>query len=402
MPIEVVMPKFGLTMTEGTIQQWFKSEGAAVKAGEPLFEVETEKVLYEVEAPSDGTVARLLYAAESVVGVGLPVAIIAESGEDVTEIAGRYVQDTPASGASIAAPDPVEQPDNVKTTSPAQNQGRVPITPAARKLAKTQGIDLSQITGTGPRGRITREDVQKIIDSGGTTNSQDLGDSSSKTQVTEFKGMRKVIAERMHRSLQTTAQLTISTEVDVSELVARRREVKEQIAVTYTDFIIQACAHALKTHARMNASLEGKAIQQHSDINVGLAVALEEGLIVPVLRNVDQKPLKTLAEEAKILADKARNNQLKLEEVSGGTFTVSNLGMYGIDAFTPILNAPQTGILGVGRIVRKPAVYKDVITPRSMMVLSLTFDHRVIDGAPAGAFLETVGETLAQGNRVSL
>ncbi len=400
MPIEVVMPKFGLTMTEGTIQQWFKSEGATIKAGEPLFEVETEKVLYEVEAPSDGTVARLLYSVESVVGVGLPIAILAEAGEDVAEIAGRYTENTAA--ASVPTPDPAERSDREKTNLPAQNQGRVPITPAARKLAKTQGIDLSQLTGTGPRGRITREDVQKIIDSGGHTGPQDTRDSSNKTQNIEFKGMRKVIAERMHASLQATAQLTISTEVDVSELVERRREVREQFDVTYTDFIIQACGHALKKHPRMNSSLDGKAIQLHTDISVGVAVALEEGLIVPVLKNVDQKSLRSLAEEAKTLADKARKNQLKIEEVSGGTFTVSNLGMYGIDAFTPILNAPQTGILGVGRIVKKPAVYKDVVTPRSMMVLSLTFDHRVIDGAPAGAFLETVGETLAQGNRVSL
>ena len=214
--------------------------------------------------------------------------------------------------------------------------------------------------------------------------------------------MRKVIAERMQQSLQGSAQLTISTEVDVTQLIDRRQEVRQEFNVTYTDFIVQACAHALRQHPRMNASLEGNTIHVHGDIHVGLAVALDEGLIVPVVRDVDKKSLKDIAAEAKTLAEKARASQLKLEEVSGGTFTVSNLGMYGVDAFTPIINAPQSGILGVGRIVEKPVIYRGEITKRSMMVLSLTFDHRVIDGAPAGAFLQTVADLLVHGNRISL
>ena len=401
MAVEVVMPKFGLTMTEGTIQQWFKSEGDTIKNGEALFEVETEKVLYEVEAPADGTVAKLLYAIEAVVGVGLPVAIIAEAGEEVAEVAARYAD---AAAAPVAAP-PEPAPVAASAAPPAaeEKRGRVPVTPAARKLAKEHGIDLSGVTGTGPRGRITREDVQKIIDSGGQAAPPPAPAATpAAAEDIPLRGMRKVIAERMHQSLQGSAQLTISTEVDVTQLIDRRQEVRQEFNVTYTDFIVQACAHALRQHPRMNASLEGNIIHVHGDIHVGLAVALDEGLIVPVVRDVDKKSLKDIAAEAKTLAEKARASQLKLEEVSGGTFTVSNLGMYGVDAFTPIINAPQSGILGVGRIVEKPVIYRGEITKRSMMVLSLTFDHRVIDGAPAGAFLQTVADLLAHGNRISL
>ena len=401
MAVEVVMPKFGLTMTEGTIQQWFKSEGDTIKNGEALFEVETEKVLYEVEAPADGTVAKLLYAVEAVVGVGLPVAIIAEAGEEVAEVAARYADVAAAPAAAPPEPAPVA----ASTAPPAaeEKRGRVPVTPAARKLAKEHTIDLSGVTGTGPRGRITREDVQKIIDSGGQAAPPPAPAAPpAATEDIPLRGMRKVIAERMQQSLQGSAQLTISTEVDVTQLIDRRQEVRQEFNVTYTDFIVQACAHALRQHPRMNASLEGNTIHVHGDIHVGLAVALDEGLIVPVVRDVDKKSLKDIAAEAKTLAEKARASQLKLEEVSGGTFTVSNLGMYGVDAFTPIINAPQSGILGVGRIVEKPVIYRGEITKRSMMVLSLTFDHRVIDGAPAGAFLQTVADLLVHGNRISL
>ena len=401
MAVEVVMPKFGLTMTEGTIQQWFKSEGDAIKTGEALFEVETEKVLYEVEAAADGTVAKLLYAVEAVVGVGLPIAIIAEAGEDIAEIAARYADAAAAPAAPAAtATEPVPVAASAAPLAPEEKRGRVPVTPAARKLAKEHSIDLALMTGTGPRGRITREDVQKIIDSGGQVAPSAAAPAAA--QDIPLRGMRKVIAERMHQSLQGSAQLTITTEVDVTQLIDRRQEVRQDFNATYTDFIVQACAHALKQHPRMNASLEGNTIHLNNHIHVGLAVALDEGLIVPVVRDTDKKSLRDIAEEAKTLAEKARASQLKLEEVSGGTFTVSNLGMYGVDSFTPIINAPQSGILGVGRIVEKPVIYRGEVTRRSMLVLSLTFDHRVIDGAPAGAFLQTVADLLAHGNRISL
>jgi pyruvate dehydrogenase E2 component (dihydrolipoamide acetyltransferase) len=391
------MPKFGLTMVEGTIQQWFKNEGDAINEGDALFEVETEKVLYEVESTAGGTVAKLLYGLEAVVPVGLPVAVIAEAGEDVTEVAARYSDGAPAPQAATSpagSPTPGTGSAAAAPAAAATNGKRAPVTPAARKLAAEHNIDTARLTGTGPGGRITREDVQQAIDAGAQT--------PAEAQSIPLRGMRKVIAERMHKSLQDTAQLTITTEVDVTQLIERREEVRREFNTTYNDFIIQACAHALLRHPRMNASLEGDAIQLHSAIHVGFAVALDEGLIVPVVHDADKKPLKTIAQEARSLAEKARAGELKLEEVSGGTFTVSNLGMAGVDAFTPIINSPQTGILGVGRIVDKPVVYQGEIAKRSMLVLSLTFDHRVIDGAPAGAFLGSVADLLSHGNRIAL
>ena len=462
MAAEVVMPKFGLTMVEGTIQRWFKNEGDAISEGEALFEVETEKVLYEVESTANGTVAKLLYGLEAVVPVGLPVAVIAEAGEDVAEVAARYSDGapapqaatspagspTPGAGSAAAAPaaaatdgkrapvtpaarklaaehnidttsltgtgpggritrEDVQQAIDAAARAPATGK-RAPVTPAARKLAAEHNIDTTSLTGTGPGGRITREDVQQAIDAAAqapvevSTPAQEQAQDQAQDQSVPLRGMRKVIAERMHKSLTDTAQLTITTEVDVTQLIERREEVRREFNTTYNDFIIQACAHALLQHPRMNASLEGDAIQLHGAVHVGFAVALDEGLIVPVIHDADKKPLKTIAQEARALAEKARAGQLKLEEVSGGTFTVSNLGMAGVDAFTPILNSPQTGILGVGRIVDKPVVYQGEIARRSMLVLSLTFDHRVIDGAPAGAFLGSVADLLSHGNRIAL
>jgi pyruvate dehydrogenase E2 component (dihydrolipoamide acetyltransferase) len=401
------MPKFGLTMTEGTIQKWFKAEGDAIKAGEALFEVETEKVLYEVESPADGTVAKLLYAIEAVVPVGLPVAVIAEAGENVAEVAARYGGGAPVAKAA-AAPAPAAASVAPVVASASGRREGAPVTPAARKLAEEHKIDLSKVVGTGPGGRITREDVQKALDdrakapAPAAAPSPTPATSVPAAQSVPVRGMRKVIAERMHKSLQGSAQLTITTEVDVTQLIDRRQEVQREFNATYTDFIIQACAHALRQHPRMNSALDGDVIRLQEQINVGVAVALEEGLIVPVIQNTNKKSLKEIAQDARSLAEKARAGKLTLEEVSGGTFTVSNLGMYGVDGFTPILNTPQTGILGVGRIVEKPVIYRGEVAKRSMMVLSLTFDHRVIDGAPAGAFLQTVADLLAHGNRISL
>jgi pyruvate dehydrogenase E2 component (dihydrolipoamide acetyltransferase) len=378
MPIEVVMPKFGLTMQEGTIQQWFKAEGETIEAGQPLFEVETEKVLYEVEAPASGTVAKLLYPLEAKVPCANVVAVIAVPGEDVAAVAVEYATKTPSVTAQTApASAPAAQPISVAAT------GTVAATPAARKLAKERGIDLTTVTGTGPGGRITREDVEAAA-------------AAPALRGTGLHGMRKSIAERMFKSLQSTAQLTITSEVDVTPLVARREQLKTQFNLTYTDMLIEAVAGALVAHPRLRATVEGDVIQQHDDVNVAIAVALDEGLIVPVIRHADQKSLQQIAEESRALAEKARAGRLDVDDVSDGIFTITNLGMYGIDAFTPIINQPQVAILGVGRIVQKPAVQDGRIAVRSLMVLSLTFDHRIVDGAPAAAFLQDVAARLSR------
>jgi pyruvate dehydrogenase E2 component (dihydrolipoamide acetyltransferase) len=378
MPIEVVMPKFGLTMQEGTIQQWFKAEGEPIEAGQPLFEVETEKVLYEVEAPASGTVAKLLYPVESKVPCANVVAVIAVPGEDAAAVAAEYAART----ASVAPqPAATSTPAAQHTAVPAT--GAVAATPAARKLAKERGIDLATVKGSGPGGRITREDVEAAA-------------AAPVSQGAALQGMRKNIAERMFKSLQSTAQLTITTEVDVTPLVARREQLKTQFSLTYTDMLIEAVAGALVAHPRLRVTVDGDVIQQHDDVNVGIAVALEEGLIVPVVRHVDQKSLQQIAEESRVLVEKARAGKLGVDDVSNGICTITNLGTYGIDAFTPIINQPQITILGVGRIVQKPAVHDGQIAVRSLMILSLTFDHRIVDGAPAAAFLQDVAARLSR------
>ena len=370
MPVAVVMPKFGLTMQEGTIQQWFKSEGEPIAAGEPLYEVETEKVLYEVEAPADGVVAKLLYPAEATVACASVVAVIAVAGEDPAAVAAQYAPKTePARGPS---PPPA-----------VARSGAVVATPAARKLAKDHAIDLATLSGTGPGGRITREDVDAA-----------LAARAAGEQRLPLRGMRKTIAERMWKSLQSTAQLTMTTELDVTALVERKQQQAGEFPVTYTDLLVEAVAGVLRAHPRLRVTVDGDAIHQHEAIHIGVAVALDEGLIVPVVHDADQKSLAEIARESRALAEQARAGTLGVDAVSGGIFTITNLGMYGVDAFTPILQLPQVAILGVGRIVQKPAVHAGRIAIRSMMTLSLTFDHRIVDGAPAAAFLRDLAERL--------
>jgi len=379
-PVEVVMPKFGLTMQEGTVQQWFKAEGDAVEKGEPLFEVETEKVLYEVEAPASGRVAKLLYAAEAVVPCATVVAVIAVAGEDPAVVAGSY--------RTLPQRDALAPAAAAHTASPEQRPAAtsVPVTPAARKLAKDHGVDLNAVAGSGPGGRITREDVEAVI----------AGAAAAPVSGAPLRGMRKSIAERMLKSLHSTAQLTICTEADVTAMLARRERVAAEFALTYTDLLIEAVARALRIHRRLNATANADAVQEHDSVDIGVAVALDDGLIVPVIRSADTKSLRQIAAESRQLAERARGGTLSVDEVRGGTFTITNLGTYGIDSFTPILHTPQVAILGIGRISEKPAVHAGQIVPRAMMTLSLTFDHRIVDGAPAAAFLRQVVENLQE------
>jgi pyruvate dehydrogenase E2 component (dihydrolipoamide acetyltransferase) len=399
--VEVTMPKFGLTMHDGTVQRYFKAVGQQVAPGEPLFEVETEKVMYEVEAPAAGVLAIQLAAEGDTVECGVAVAIIAEPGEDLATIAARYGNGAagakPAASAtttSAAAPAPAAH------AAPAARSGRRPASPVARKLAAELQIDLDSVEGSGPGGRITREDVERAAAGPRPASPSALPAAAATAPArTALRGARRTIAERMHSSLRDTAQITITTEADVTSATELRTHLKQSFDVTYTDMLVHAAARALLRHPRMNSRLEGTEIVTPREVNVGIAVALEEGLIVPVVKDAARKALRDIAIESRALGEKAHAGRLKLEDVTGGTFTVTNLGTYGIDAFTPILNQGETGILGVGRIVEKPGVYRGEIARRAMMTLSLTFDHRVIDGAPAAQFLATVVEFFNYGER---
>ncbi|MGD8256781.1 MAG: dihydrolipoamide acetyltransferase family protein [Desulfobacterales bacterium] len=433
MALNVTMPKWGLTMKEGKISKWFKSEGDTIEKGEPFFEVETEKITNVVEATANGVVFQIVVTAGSAVPVGTIVAIIAEPGEQPERIEGIQAGDlveeeAPAPGR--AAPTPMERPAEKKF---------VPSSPAARRLAKELGVDIALVEGSGPDGRITEADVQRFHEEGppapkvtplaaemirqegldvAAIEGTGVGGKITKEDVQRvldikkrkaaaqpvtsipFSGMRKSIAENMHASLHNTAQLTMFTEVDVSEMIRFRDMVREEykkdetVRISYNDIIILATARALKRHPIMNSTLVGEEILLSDAVHMGIAVALPEGLIVPVLRDADKKALLEIAGEARELARKAREGTLEVDEVTGGTFTISNMSMFQVDGVTPILKPPETGILGVGRVKEKPAVYKGEIAIRSMMFLSLTFDHQIADGAPAGAFLETVARYL--------
>jgi pyruvate dehydrogenase E2 component (dihydrolipoamide acetyltransferase) len=253
-------------------------------------------------------------------------------------------------------------------------------------MAQQHGINLSQVHGSGPRGRILVEDIEKVI----AAQAQPAGQAA---QVMRIGGIRQTIATRMVQSLQTMAQVTLTTEVDVTDAMKLRDGLARHwhdAGLSPLHVVLKATARALKEHPRMNAIAREHEIELVQDINVGVAVSLPEGLIVPTIRRADEKPLVQIARETRDLANRAREGQASYDEVTGGTFTITNLGAYGIDAFTPIINAPQVGILGIGRVVEKPIVYQGEIAKRSMMFLSLTFDHRVIDGAPAAEFLHTV------------
>ena len=402
MAIEVAMPKFGLTMHEGTVQRYFKVVGESVTAGDPLYEVETEKVLYEVEAPSAGIVAAWLVEEGATVECGVAVAVLAEPGEDLAVVSGRYADRISSNGASMT-PERLasERATRSASVSTPAGSSRRAVSPVARRLAAEMGVDLEAIEGSGPGGRVTKEDVERAAKSpqAERRSAPPTTPAPSGRERTPLRGARKTLAERMHQSLRDSAQITITTEADVTAATELRARLKNEFDATYTDMLIHAASRALLRHPRVAARLEGAEIVTPAEINVGIAVALSEGLIVPVVRDAARKGLREIAIEAKALGEKARTGHLKLEDVTGGTFTITNLGTYGVDGFTPILNPGETGILGVGRIVEKPAIYRGEIARRAMMTLSLTFDHRVVDGAPAAEFLQTVIEFFNYGER---
>jgi pyruvate dehydrogenase E2 component (dihydrolipoamide acetyltransferase) len=427
---EIVLPQWGMEMQDATIVKWLKQEGDAVQAGDPLVEVETAKIETEMESTASGVLAHILVPEGATVAIRTVLAIVAAPGEQVPR--------PPAASAATSDPTTARTTQPAMAVSPA-SQGAPQVVPAARRLAQEGGIDLSQVQGTGPGGRILLEDVQRALDARSATPlppaaasvqvtpvarrmAQQHGINLSQVhgsgprgrilvedvekviaaqaqpagqaaQVMRLGGIRQTIATRMVQSLQTMAQVTLTTEVDVTDAMKLREGLARHwhdAGLSPLHVVLKATARALKEHPRMNAIEREHEIELVHDINVGVAVSLPEGLIVPTIRRADEKPLVQIARETRDLANKAREGQASYDEVTGGTFTITNLGPYGIDAFTPIINAPQVGILGIGRVVEKPVVYQGEIAKRSMMFLSLTFDHRAIDGAPAAEFLHTV------------
>ena len=436
MAVELKMLQMDQTMTKGKIGKWLVKEGDTVTEGQPLLEIETDKVVHEQESPTDGVIAQILAEEGTNVPVNALLAIIGAPGEEVE----RVEADTKTEQQKPVEPAQPKATPSVTTTiepkaSPAARQLaeklaidltevtasgpggrilegdvqryidlRVPVpteaarlkaSPLARRLAKEHGVNLSSIAGSGPDGRVVRDDVLQAASAAPEISAVETPALQQATEVIAMEGIRGIIAERMTLSVQTNASVTLHTEVDATAFVELRGMLNDklqakEVSITYTDLLVKVVANALGEHPRLNATLTDEGIHLLSEINIGVAVALEDGLVVPVVRDADKERLSEISTQVKSFAERARGNQLTPGELQGGTFTITNLGNFGIDAFTPIINPPESAILGVGRILKKPVVHNDEIVIRSMLTLSLTFDHRVVDGAPAAQFLQTV------------
>lgn len=452
MPSEITMPQLSDTMTEGTVVKWKKKEGDKVSAGETIAEIETDKATMEQESYESGTLAAIVVQEGQKVKVGELIAVLAGAGENAAEIKKSFVggakkAETASTPKAAAAPNPVKQAaalghegdpnaadgDHAATaTAVAEKpaaaphhitlrdesaESRVRISPLARRMAADRGIDLSTLRGSGPGGRIVQKDVEAALGNGGAAAPArtpvmasipqpakapvNLAPrvASGQKEVIPLTKMRATIAQRLQQAKQQIPHFYETIDVDVEELVALRARLNKQleaegIRLSLGDFVSKAIATALQRHPQLNAHLSGNEITRHGDVHLGMAVALPEGLIVPVLKNISQMGLKEIRQRSADLADRARGGKLKGDEMTGATFTVSNLGTYGIKEFSAIINPPEVGILAVAAAEKRPVVRGDAIVARTIMNVTLSADHRAVDGATAAEFLRTLKQML--------
>ena len=375
------MPKTGAGVyKEGVILSWAKKEGDQVKEKEPLAEIETEKAVMTYESPASGTILKLLAAEGDTVAVGTPICLLGQPGEQIS----------PEFLKTSKSVDPEQKP----APPPAAQQTAVEastVSPAARKLAESMKVDLKTVVGSGPGGTIMREDVLRASRGGPSK-----PDSVALPKTVPLTTMRATIAERLTKSHRETAPVTLIREVEVSSVATVVKGKGTELNFGLNELFIKAAAEALKKHPFMNSRLEGDKITLLNEINIGFAVALEGGLITPTIRNADKLSLVEIAAQVRNLSERARLRQLTSLEYSGGTFTISNLGGLGIEGFTPIINPPQVGILGVGRVKERPWVENGMVVAKPTVHFSLTFDHRVVDGADAAQFLNTLVTLLGE------
>lgn len=376
MVTKILMPRLSLTMKTGSVVQWFRREGEAVEKGEPVVEVLSEKVTYDVEAPATGVLRKIL--AEE--GTDLPV------GSTLALIVGRDEKLSEAEIEAEALPSKLFGEVVEQEETEAIPRERVLASPAAKRIAREHNVDLAQVQGTGPEGRIVEEDVKLFIEE------EAVLIPRVKEEIS-LTGIRKTTAERLASSFQTAPHSFIIVDVDMTNAVKLRNKGQ----ASYTATLIYAVARALREHPTVNSTLADGKIQVFEDINIGVAVSTEKGLVVPVVQNADKKQLAEISSELQDLIEKARSARLLKEQLTGGTFTLTNLGMYGVDMFLPIINPPEAAILAAGRTVEKPVVadsHEREIVVKPMMRLTLAYDHRVIDGAPASEFLRRTKEII--------
>lgn len=418
----IIMPKQGLQMTEGLITQWLKQEGEAVQEGEPLFEMETDKLTITIDSTANGTLLKILHPEGDTVPITQPIAVVGAPGEDISALhaAAQPIQAKAAAkiAESASVPEaPQKQPGAAAYSTPRANlraaelgidihtvsgtgpEGLIierdvlqlkerpgtPASPLARKLAQAQNIPLADIAGSGPHGKIMADDVRLF-------GKAEPAPAEEEDLVLPISGMRRIIAQRMKGSLLQMAQTTHTMQVDMSEAVRLRKQFLDAgMRISYNDIILRCVAQALRDCPYMNAVMTEDAIIQKRSVHLGMAVATDAGLLVPVIKHADRLSLQDISRASADLAARVKENRVQPDELQGGTFTVSNLGMYDVDHFTAIINAPEAGILAVGKLQKQPVVLPDdTIGIRSMMQLTLTYDHRVVDGAPAAAFLKRI------------
>lgn len=390
----ITMPKLGLTMTSGSVAKWHKKEGDRVEKGDVILEVSTEKITYKVEAPESGVLRKILVQPGTKVPIGAPLCIIAAPDEDISEL----LKEAPTAPAAEKPAQPEAKPAPV-AAKPAGEEVLIKATPIAKKIAKEQGIDLALVTGTGPGGRIVEKDVLDFIErQKAAAGARPVAEAAPLKRIA-LSDVRQVIAERMSTSWQNSPMVTLNADVDCTLLKKLREDLKSSfkekgLNLSYNYILMKACAVALKEQPMLNSYLEGNEVVLYDEVNIGLAVATEEALLVPVVKDVAGKNLYEIASDGDALIEKARKGELAIDDVTGGTFTITNLGMFGVRDFTPIINPPQCAILGVGEMKDKPCVCDGQIVVKPMMTLSLTFDHRIVDGAQGAMFIRRVKELL--------
>ncbi len=411
MATEIKIPRIGMAVADATIIEWKSKEGDQVEERQVVVVIETEKVMSEVESPGAGLLHIIMGEGE-LAAAGQVIGMLAETPEELAKVQKEMPAGKPIEAAKATEPVAAEAPKTEaappkEAAAATGGEERIRISPVARKLAEENAIDITQVAGTGPNGRIVREDIEKAIADKKTAPApaaaapaETTGERRAK-QTIPLTGMRGTIAERMHQSLAVSAQLTAMGEIDMSEIVSLRNNLKAQentlgTRVTYTDILVFAIARILRDHPKVNASIVDKEIKVWEDINVGVATALENGLIVPVVKNANQKSIVDISKEIKLLVEKAKENKLSADEITGGTFTLTNLGALGSGwTFeTAIINQPESAILRVGAITDRAVVREGQIVARPIMTYSLTYDHRVIDGAVAASFISSLVSAL--------
>lgn len=401
MAFEIKMPQLGLTMEEGTVAQWLKQEGDTVAKGDVLLEITTDKLTSEIESEADGVLLK----------------IVAKEGEDVP-VKGLlgYIGEAGETVGDAAAPAPAEVPAAAPAPAPAAKAdgSRIRISPLARKTAAKLGVDYQNLTGSGPSGRIVQKDILAAAEAAKQQPAPVAEAPAAKSgelelmdgdEVVKLAGMRKVVAERMAKSAREIPTVTQNVKIDVTKLVAFRKQINETSGQKFSmnDFILKAVANALRANPHILVSIDGNQIIKRAHVNLGMAVALDDGLIVPVIRDADKLSLSQISATAKDLAVRARENKLAMDEYKGSTFTISNLGMFGVETFDPIINQPDAGILGVCAVQDELDMDDEgKIFKKQVMRISFTFDHRLIDGAVAAKFELAIKELLEDPMRILL